>query len=153
METDRKDSLFRPRGASPQAYSYKNNKNHNNNNTNNNNNNNSNSNNNNNSNSVKIDRKGGGRRVATAPEPEPKARPCTAIRLVTSIFVCMLRDFMHYVAGLDLYQVIVVVVVVVSSPIFKRGGGYCWLRYCCLESLDLPRIARQRTVCLMSMRG
>ena len=33
------------------------------------------------------------------------------------------------------------------------GGGYCCLRYCCLESHDLPRIARQGTVCLVSIRG
>ena len=30
---------------------------------------------------------------------------------------------------------------------------YCWLRYCCLESLDLPRIARPGAVCLVSIRG
>ena len=35
----------------------------------------------------------------------------------------------------------------------KRGGGYCWLRCCCLESLDLHRIARQEAVCLISIRG
>ena len=27
------------------------------------------------------------------------------------------------------------------------------MRCCCLESLDLPRIARQGTVCLLSLRG
>ena len=35
----------------------------------------------------------------------------------------------------------------------KRGRGYCWLRYYCLKSLDLPRIARQGTVCILSLRG
>ena len=37
--------------------------------------------------------------------------------------------------------------------ILKRRGGYCWLRYRCLESLDLLRIARPGTVCLVSIRG
>ena len=37
-----------------------------------------------------------------------------------------------------------------QSDVLRRGVGYCLLRYCCLESLGLPRIARQGTVCLIN---
>ena len=36
--------------------------------------------------------------------------------------------------------------------VFRGGGGYCRLRYCCLESLDLPQIARQGAACVIPIR-
>ena len=37
----------------------------------------------------------------------------------------------------------------------KSGGGYCRLRYCCLESADVPRTARRGAVGLsaITLRG
>ena len=41
----------------------------------------------------------------------------------------------------------------ITDGVPRRGGGYCRLRSCRLESLDSPRIARQETVSLISLRG